>query len=1346
MRAKNKILITLILITLTTSLCAAGDTYNADLNDGSLLLLRAGHVNTDIIEGTFVQSAEPESMNYAAQSIEDSEKYYIVQFTGPTRRIWKQEIESAGASIYGYVPNNAFVMKMNESVKSHVNSLDFIKWTGEYKPSYKYMPELMDDENTYISEAGPEVKNTYHIIIFSSADYEKVVSAIISLDGSVISGSGTVLRVQIPTSRIPDVASIEEVSWIEEYVQPVIHNDIAAGIIKVNNTRDNYWLTGNGQIVAVCDTGLDTGNKNTMHLDLRGRVLKIIDSKGDGSVADQSGHGTHVAGSVLGNGVLSGGQYSGMAPEAELVFQAAGDGTAYLTLPDDLSEMFYEVYLLGARIHTNSWGSTNKSYTSYTQKVDKFMWDHPDMLILFSAGNSGKDSNGDGVIDQRSIGSPGNAKNCLTVGASENERGENFGISPYLTWGSGSWINFFPSNPITNDYMANNREGIAAFSSRGPTNDNRIKPDLVAPGTFIASTRSSQATGTGWGVIDDNYLYMGGTSMSTPIVAGAAALVRQYYTDIGGLENPSAALIKATLINGAHDMTPGQYDTGTHQEITGRPDYSQGWGRVDVENSLFPQNSVVLKYHDYERLNDTGESWNVTYSVNYSTQPFQATLVWTDYPRTEVSDKDLVNDLDLVVIGPTGSEYFGNGGSEPDNTNNVECINIPNPEVGNYTIYVNGTAIQVGPQNFSLVLSFKEDSYIDFQGINEDEVIRCNSRNINISSHKYSDIWYNINNGANSTAVRAYYLNTTLDLTDGNHTLTVFARQMGGETISTAVNFTVFASQPAIISPASGTIYYLPDNNFNISGNAGIATNVSVYVNGEITNSYDPVSNGTFNINNIPLLNGTNTVDITSILNYSGQEYFSNNTTMYLSVGGISHTDGNDEAMLPVPGIGTVPCPILNFNITGTSANPGSLAAAVVRGQDPCSGSTFAGPAIDIRAMNGSEPVDSYQFGRNVSMSLGYDPVLVDDVGKLTIAWYDPDEEIWVPFRSVVNSSAHTITTNITHLSIYAPLEDNTAPVISGLSSSRTTTSVILTWQKSADADHVEIRRNGALLTTTSGSTLTDSGLSEGTTYTYSLRAIDFVGNIGEWSNISVTTSQTASTGSGGGGGGGGGGSSGESAENILFKDVLAVNTMADMAISFDFDNARNDIQYVRYLSLKNSGKISTTIEVLKNTSGFAANAAPDLTYRNINIWVGKTGYATENNIMDPVIGFRVSQKWVLDNAIDPYTIKLNRYSGGAWEELATEQTGSDDSYLYFEAKTPGFSPFAITGKQFTFARQGGEPGILLQEMEANTESLTQDEKNESGGIGDYVIPGVVMGLSSLALTAFYLFRRGQQN
>ncbi|MDP2217703.1 MAG: S8 family serine peptidase [Methanolobus sp.] len=1307
MRTKNKILITLILITLTTSLCAAGSTYNPDFNDGGLLLLKAGYVDTGITKDPGMKNDEHEPTAFTTQSMDNEEKYYIVQFSGPIQGTWKQEVISQGASIYNYVPNNAFVFRMNESVKNQVYSLEFVKWIGEYKPSYKYIPELVDQENVQISGSGSESKNTYHLLLFSSAERENVIDAIIALDGDVLSGSGNILKVQIPASRLPDVASIDDVSWIEEYLQPEILNDVAADIITVHTVRNNYGLKGNGQIVAVCDTGLDTGvNDSTMHKDFGGRIKTIIDYSNDGA-GDDDGHGTHVTGSVLGSGWRSNGLYVGMAPEARLVFQAVGDKNGNLVgiTKNNLNDILQDAYTQGARIHTNSWGniSSRGSYDAFSLTVDAFMWEHPDMLIVCAAGNNGQ-------LGNTTIVSPGTAKNALTVGASENYR---------------------PSYTISD-----NINEIAYFSSRGPTEDNRIKPDLVAPGTRILSTKSSLTTGN----FNEYYTYMSGTSMATPIVAGTAALVRQYYIDIEGLPNPSAALIKATLINGAYDMSYAPSGTA----FSGWPDEFQGWGRVDLENSIFPQNSLAVKYNDSVRLNNISDSWNVTYNVKYTTQPLRITLLWTDYPGNISVVKQLVNDLDLIVVGPSGKRDFGNG-EEADRVNNVESVWIPNPEVGTYKIYVNVSNIPQGPQDFSLVVSFKEDNEITIKGVNEDELVLNHSTDINISSRKYSDIWYNTDNGANSTAVRAYHLNTTLDLTDGSHNITVFAREMGGETISTTVNFTVFASQPVIASPASGTIYYLlPDNSFNISGTAGIATNVSVYVNGVITNSYNPVSNGVFNINNILLLNGTNTVNVTSILNYSEKKYFSPNTTIYLSVGEIFLTYGTDEATLPVPGIGSVPYPTLNFNITGTSANPGGLAAAVVRGQDPCSGSSFAGPAIDIRVMNGSEPVNSYQFERNVSLRIGYDSAFEGDAGKLTIAWYDPDKGIWVPFRSVVNSSTHTLTTNITHLSIYAPLEDNTAPVISGLSSSSTTTSVTLTWQNSPDTDYVEIRRNGVPLTTISGSTLTDSGLPEGTTHIYSLRATDFVDNSGEWYNISVTTGQTALAVSGGGGGGGG--SSGESAENILFKDVLSVNTMKDMVTEFEFDNGMNDIQYIRYLSLKNSGKISTTIEVLKSTSGFATSAAPDITYRNINIWVGKTGYATEGNIKDPVIGLRVSREWVLNNAIDPYTIRLNRYYGGSWEELVTEQTGSDDSYLYFEAKTPGFSPFSITGKQFALATQGGEPDALLQEMEANTVSLVLGEKYDSAGIGMYVLPGAVLGLSGITLTAYYLFRRRQQN
>ncbi len=1340
MHTKNKVLIKLIFVIMITSFCASGNTDNTDPDNDSLLLLKTGYINTDAIEEPAGQSDEHEPIAYTTQSIENTKKYYIVQFTGPVQDAWKQEITSLGASIYTYVPNNAFVFKMDENVRSRVDALDLVKWTGEYEPSYKYEPELTGNANIQLSGSGPETDSTYYVLLFSSEDNGKVTNAVISMKGKVLSGSGNILKVQIPASRLPEIAALNEVSWIEEYMQPEILNDVAADIVTANNIRNTYALKGKGQIVAVCDTGLDTGvNDNSMHADLRGRILNLIDLRNDGSAADQNGHGTHVAGSVLGNGALSERLYSGMAPEARLVFQAAGDSTGSLYVPADMNnDLFKPAYDKGARIHTNSWGNSSVSgtYDVLSQQVDSFMWEHPDMLILFAAGNKGADSDSTGVIDTDSIVSPGTAKNCLTVGASENYRPSWTSYTYGLNWPSR-----YPVNPVYADYLANNPNGIAAFSSRGPTDDGRIKPDLVAPGTFIFSTRSSLVQGAGY------YTYMSGTSMATPITAGAAALVRQYYMDIEGLPGPSAALIKATLINGAYDMTPGQYGTGTTQEITGWPGYSQGWGRVDIENSIFPHNSVAVKYHDRVRLNDTGNSWNVTYDLNYTTHPLRITLVWTDYPGSPASAVMLVNDLDLTVIGPHGETYLGNGGDVPDNRNNVECINIPTPDVGTYRLYINATRIAMGPQDSSLVLSFREDNEITIRGITEDAVMQNGSIDINISTHRYSDIWYSIDNGDNSSVVRDYSFDTTLDLTDGYHSLSAFAREITGQVISTTVNFTVISGQPVITSPASGTIYYLPENNFSMNGTAGIATNISVYVNGNTTNSSCPVSNGTFDISNIPLLNGTNTVNVISILNYSQQEYSSSCTTIYLNVGETFNTSGSDETTLIVPGIENASYPVLNFNITGTSVNPGNVSGAVVKGQDPESGSNLTGPAIDIRVLNGSYADHSHQFGRNVSLTLGYDPTLVEDIRKLTIAWYDPDEERWVPFKSTVNSSVQTINTNITHLSVYAPLEDNTAPTISGLSTSRTTASITLTWENPPDTDHVELWKDSALLTTVSDTMLTDSGLPAGTTHTYSLRAIDFVGNVGEWSNISVTTSQAVATDSGGSGGGGGG-SSGESADNIMFKDVLSVSTTKDMVTAFDFDNEMNDVQYIRYISLKNAGKITATIEVLKNKSDLAVSTAPGITYRNINIWVGKTGYASESNIMDPVIGFRVNRTWVLENSIDACSISLNRYSGGSWEELATEQTGSDKDYIYFEAKTPGFSPFAITGKQLALAMQGAETGIIPLEPEDSTNTVpwAQSGGNSNEGPDRSLLYGILAGLAGLILTASYFFRRGQQN
>jgi PGF-pre-PGF domain-containing protein len=641
-----------------------------------------------------------------------------------------------------------------------------------------------------------------------------------------------------------------------------------------------------------------------------------------------------------------------------------------------------------------------------------------------------------------------------------------------------------------------------------------------------------------------------------------------------------------------------------------------------------------------------------------------------------------------------------------------------------------------------------EENVINIQGLEENSVIQDAEIDVNVTNNKLCEFWYNVDNGNNSTVETGFSFNATLNLNEGNHNLTVFAEDITGNMSLTTVNFTVFTSQPVIEAPVPGTIYYFPSNSFTMNGSAGIATNVSVYVNEVMTNWSYPVSNGVFNISKIPLSNGTNSINVTSIYNNSQADYFSSNTTIYLSLGATFNTEGNDEVTLTVPGIGNnITHPILNFNIAGTSANPGNVSASVVRGEEPGNSSVLTGHAIDIRVLNGSDANYSHQFGRNVSLTLGYDPVRVTDTEKLVLAWYDPAEAIWIPLKSSVNSSAHTVSANITHLSIYAPLEDNTAPVISNLVSSSSTTSITLIWEASDDTDYVEIWKNAVFLSNYSSSQMTDRGLSSGTSYNYSIKPVDFAGNHGNWSNTTVRTSapvSVASTPSGGGGGGGGGGSTGEDLENIALKDVLSVYVGMDDIVDFDFDDERNDIDYIRYQSLKNAGKISTTIEILKNRSTFADKPVSGLVYKNMNIWVGKTGYATETNIKNPVIGFRVSKEWIENNEVDPATIALNRYNGDSWEMLDTKQNDPGDDYLYVEASTPGFSPFTITAEEplKNNVEKTASTDILTEELADITTAPTEEnEKHASRNIP------AISGLATiLILTIVCIFVRKQQN
>jgi uncharacterized membrane protein len=397
---------------------------------------------------------------------------------------------------------------------------------------------------------------------------------------------------------------------------------------------------------------------------------------------DTYGHGTHVLGTAAGIGMPRPGDggassrvYIGVAPEANVFMQDIFDGFQFFrnfaTLGKDASER-------GAVVNSNSWGEgRGGQYTSNELAYDTMARDaqpglpgNQGMVFCFSAGNSG--SRGDG-----SVASPASGKNIITVGATGNDKRSVSGNT------------------------------VAGFSSRGPTADGRVKPDVVASGQHVVSAAAAAPTRMPYDPPADggtrSWTFASGTSMSCPTVAGTVALVYDWSNTEWG-HDPSPALVKALLINGADKLSSSVY-----------PDTKQGWGRVNL-TKLHNTPDYRTYFYDQESKLRIGaqEEDRFIFAMEPGQRTMKFTLVWTDYPGSASSSKHLVSDLDLVMTGPDGAVYKANnfnanGHSLPgndmsnDSVNNVEKIVIPQAKEGFWSVKVIARNTPNGAQDYALV-------------------------------------------------------------------------------------------------------------------------------------------------------------------------------------------------------------------------------------------------------------------------------------------------------------------------------------------------------------------------------------------------------------------------------------------------------------------------------------------------------------------------------------------------------------------------------------------------------------------------------------------------------------------
>ena len=682
-------------------------------NDFDTIALRGSGVDT-----RFGAPSVPADLRQT-RGVDD--QLWLVQFVGPVKPAWLSQLRDSGIEIVFYMPQNAYVVwaagealaALDEKIAAATSP---VQWAGPYHPAYRLEPSLENAARTRPADEMVDVT----VEVFETKQTDATIATLLSIGGAVRRAPSRVLdlrniSLQLPVKQLLAVASWADVYNVEPWLAP--HKmDEAQGQIMAGNIQTVAgkvvpltgagaylaWLSAKGfpatptsyPVVGVVDDGVDNGSTNPLHPDLHqgglfanpSRLIYNGNCTTDPTANGRAGHGNLNTGIVGSYNNLSGSPHQdanafrvglGISPYGRMggtkIFTNAG-GYSISACGGTDAGVVLSAYTAGANLTSNSWGAnTAGAYDTSARNYDLLTRDaasatagNQQMLHVFSAGNAGSGAS--------TIGSPGTAKNVLTVGATENVREQGFvdGCA---------------------EANADDADDAAIFSSRGPCADGRVKPDIIAPGTHIQGPASQDPGYTGTGVCDKYhplaqtlYAMSSGTSHSCPAVSGAASLLWNYYGRVltAGL-TPSPAMQKALLVNSARYLNAAT--TGGNL-----PSNVQGWGDVNL-GTLF--DGVARQLVDQTTVfSATGDQYQYLGTVADNTKPVRVTLVWTD-PAGPTTGNAYVNDLNLTVtIG--GNTYKGNVfsgassviGGAYDAKNNIEGVFLPAGVSGNALVRV----------------------------------------------------------------------------------------------------------------------------------------------------------------------------------------------------------------------------------------------------------------------------------------------------------------------------------------------------------------------------------------------------------------------------------------------------------------------------------------------------------------------------------------------------------------------------------------------------------------------------------------------------------------------------------